>query len=222
MKKILSIASIVVILIIAMVTIALAQEQWPTVELPIENLASLPKEEIKKEGSSYPGGWQKFYGDYKMKTLHYFSGDQASPFDEVAVLPFTRVFSWVEVLMIQDQNFETDQYAEDLFIKNEYYLNGLLPFHVVLVSSSLSLLDKDQLRFVFQNSTGTKKDANIHDYNLDETKKPIYSAQINLLADLPPNAEKITWFSLHILNKGDTRRVDMSWTFKKETTPPPQ
>ena len=79
---------------------------------------------------------------------------------------------------------------------------------------------KEDLRFIYQDSTGTRRDENIAFYKLDEelaeTEKPTYNVQINLSVFLSSRPQDITWFSLHILNKKITGRVDMRWDFRKD------
>jgi len=69
---------------------------------------------------------------------------------------------------------------------------------------------------VYQDSTGTRSDGIIVHYELDETKMPIYKVEIILYVILPSKPQDITWFSLHILNKKITGRVDMRWDFRKD------
>jgi hypothetical protein len=187
----------------------------PTVTLPISNLLEVRKDLIREEGNAFPGGWSKYYWDYKMKSGQELYGEEASPFDVVDVCPFTSEMWWVEALMLQDRNFETDEWAEEYY--QEVNFPELLAFQIFLWSESLGLLAKDDLRFVYQDSTGMRKDGEIYHNELDETKKPIYYlVKIKLEVHFFSNPQDITWFSLHILNKNRAGRVDMRWDFRKD------
>jgi len=191
------------------------QDDIPTVTLPISNLLEVRKDLIRKEGNAFPGGWSEYFADYKTKTGHFFRGEEAHPFDIVHVFPYTLEMWWVEALMFQDQNFESDEWAE----KYHRDVNNprILSFQIFLWSESLNLLAKDNLRFVYQDSTGMRSDGFIDSYELDETKKPEYEVDISLSVFLiPSNPQDITWFSLHILNKNFAGRVDMRWDFRKD------
>jgi len=193
----------------------LGQDDIPTVTLPISNLLEVRKDLIRKEGNAFPGGWSKYFVDYKKKTVHFFRGEEASPFDCVLVVPYTSEMWWVDVLLGQDQNFESDEWAE----KEHRDLGDprILSFQIFLWSDSLNRLAKDNLRFVYQDSTGMRSDGLIDSYELDETKKPEYKVNIFVYVFLiPSNPKDITWFSLHILNKYTAGRVDMRWDFRKD------
>ena len=98
-----------------------------------------------------------------------------------------------------------------------YPFYNILFFHIIIVSESLNLLAKDDLRFVYQDSTGMRKDGEIGSYKLDETKKPIYMVKpVEVAISSLSKPQDITWFSLHILNKNIAGRVDMRWDFKKD------
>ncbi len=193
-------------------------EGIPTVTLPISNLLEVRKDLIRKEGNASPGGWSEYYIDYKRKTAQEFLDEEARPFDSVAVIPITLEMLWVDILVLQDQNFESDEWAEKEFSEEKQFAlsYNVLAFQIFLRSESLNLLAKDDLRFVYQDSTGTRKDGMIILYEMDETKKPIYKVSTGAGVSLHSNLQNITWFSLHILNKKTAGRVDMCWDFKKD------
>jgi len=199
-------------------TSASGQDDIPTVTLPISNLLEVREGLIRAEGKAFPGGWSKYYLDYKGKTGHYFEGENANPFDWVEAYPFTLEMWWVQTLMLQGQNLESGKWAEKEYADHIYpHCSTKLVFQIFLNSDSLNLLAKENLRFVYQDSTGSREDGTIYSYNLDETKKPIYSVMV--MADVPistNNPQDITWFSLHILNKYIAGRVDMRWDFRKD------
>jgi hypothetical protein len=194
------------------------QENIPTVTLPISNLLEVRKDLIRKEGNAFPGGWSEYYMDYKSKIVHGFVDEEAEPFDYVGVAPFTSETLWVEALTFQDLNFLSDEWAEREYQerKNKNSFPELLGFQIFLDSDSLNLLAKDDLRFIYQDSTGAIQNGEIYSYKLDETKKPEYHVEI--MVDILPisNPQNITWFSLHILNKKIVGRVDMCWDFRKD------
>jgi hypothetical protein len=193
---------------------ASGQENIPTITLPISNLLEVRKDLIRKEGNAYPGGWDEYYMDYKEKTVHFFSGEEARLYDYVFVVPFTLEMWWVQTLRNQDQSFETDEWAE-----KEYQRANdpeILPFQIFLDSESLYRLAEDDLRFIYQDSTGAKKDGEIYIYKPNETKKPVYSIFAMVSVSLPSHPQDITWFSFHIFNKNKAGRVDMRWDFRKD------
>jgi len=196
---------------------AFGQDNIPTVTLPISNLLEVREDLIRAKGKAFPGGWSKYYLDYKGKTGHYFEGESANPFDWVEAYPFTLEMWWVQTLMLQGQNLESGKWAEKEYADHIYpHCSTKLVFQIFLNSDSLNLLAKENLRFVYQDSTGSREDGTIYSYNLDETKKPIYSVMV--MADVPistNNPQDITWFSLHILNTQHFGRVDMRWEFQK-------
>lgn len=194
--------------------VVFGQENIPTITLPISSLLEVRKDLIRKEGNAFPGGWSKYYVDYKSKTWHFFYGKESSPFDGVYVCPFTLEMLWVETLMFQDRNFESDEWAEKHY--RDWSDSRILEFHIFLCSKFLNLLAKEDLQFIYQDSTGARKNGVIYFYELEETKEPEYSVEIGLGVYLPSNPQDITWFSLHILNKRSTERVDMRWDFKKD------
>ena len=194
----------------------LGQDDIPTVTLPISNLLEVRKDLIRKEGNAFPGGWSKYFADYKGKTRHLFYDEEAHPFDCVYVVPYTSEMWWVEALMLQDQNFESDEWAEKKYRETNELFDNILGFQIFLRSESLNYLAKDDLRFIYQDSTGIRRDGEIDYYELDETKKPIYRVEVGLLISSLFNLQDITWFSLHILNKNKAGRVDMRWDFKKD------
>jgi len=197
---------------------AFGQDNIPTVTLPISNLLEVREDLIRAKGKAFPGGWSKYYLDYKGKTGHYFEGESAIPFVWVEAYPFTLEMWWVQTLMLYDQNFESNKWAEKEYADHIYpNCSTKLVFQVFLKSNSLNLLAKENLRFVYQDSTGIQEDGTIYAYNLDETKKPIYSVKV--MSDVPistNNPQDITWFSLHILNTESTGRVGMRWVFRKD------
>jgi hypothetical protein len=190
-------------------------EGIPTATLPISNLLEVRKDLIRKEGNAFPGGWSEYYLNYKLNSGQEFYDKKADPFDYVGVALYTLEMYWVETLAIQDVYFENDQWAEEEHRENLRYHSKSLAFQIFLGCDSLNLLEKKNLRFVYQDSTGERKDGIIVVYKLDETKKPIYKATIELDVPLCNNFEEITWFSMHILNKKTAGRVDMCWEFKK-------
>ena len=118
--------------------------------------------------------------------------------------------------MDQDMNFESDEWAEKEYLKMNMLFYKNLTFQIFLYSDFLNKLVKDDLRFVYQDSTGTRKDGIISFYELDETKKPIYSVYMLLAVSLSYSPQDITWFSLHILNQKLNGRVDTCWEFGKD------
>jgi predicted small secreted protein len=192
----------------------LGQENIPTKTLPISNLLEVRKDLIRKEGNAFPGGWGEYFLDYRTKTGHLFSGEEASPFDAVRASPVTLEMWWVAALLAQDQSFESDEWAE----KEHRRMSqpNTLVFQIYLYSETLNYLAKDNLRFIYQDSIGTRKDGKIYHYELDESKKPIYMVHMGVFVFLPSNPQDITWFSLHILNKKLAGRVDMRWDFQKD------
>ena len=186
----------------------LGQDDIPTVTLPISNLLEVRKDLIRKEGNAFPGGWSEYFVDYKTKTRHLFYGEEARPFDLVLVFPYTLEMCWVQILMLQDQNFESDEWAE------KYYRDlgnpRILSFQIFLRSDSLNRLAKDDLRFVYQDSTGSKIDGDVIFYKVKEVTR------IDVAILVTSNPQDITWFSLHILNKYIAGRVDMRWDFRKD------
>ena len=151
--------------------------------------------------------------DYRTGS-HALYDEEASPFDAVIVTPYTSEMWWVEALMLQDQNFESDEWAEKFH--RDWGDPRILTFQIFLQSESLNYLAKDDLRFIYQDSTGIRRDGEIDYYELDETKKPIYRVEVGLLISSLFNLQDITWFSLHILNKYTAGRVDMRWDFRKD------
>jgi len=101
-------------------------------------------------------------------------------------------------------------------VYQEVYFPQALSFQIYLQSDFLNRLTKDDLRFIYQDSTGARQDGVIISYELNETKKPEYRVQIGVIILLLSNPQDITWFSLHILNKVFTGRVDMRWDFRKD------
>ena len=189
-------------------------EGIPIKTLPISNLLEVRKDLIRKEGNAFSGGWSEYYRDYKSKTGQEFYDEEAEPFDAVGVALFTSETWWVEVLVLQDQYFETDEWAEKEY--QEVNFPHALLFQIFFFSDFLNLLAEDDLRFVYQDSTGARKDGEIISYELDETKKSEYFVKIEVAILLPSNPQDITWFSLHILNKNVAGRVDMRWNFRKD------
>ena len=191
------------------------QENIPTKTLPISNLLEVRKDLIRKEGNAFPGGWGEYYVDYKVeKTGYSFVGEEAGLFNGIAVVPYTLEMTWVQILAMQYEYFETDEWAEKKYQEENF--PQILIFQIILDSDFLNRLAKDDLRFVYQDSAGTRKDGAIVSYKLDETKKPEYIVEIEVGISLPSNQQNITWFSLHILNKKTPGRVDMRWDFRKD------
>ena len=194
----------------------LGQENIPTITLPVSNLLKVRKDLIRKEGNAFPGSWSEYYQDYKIKTMHLFYDEEARPFDGVVVIPVTSEMEWVQALAKQDLYFESDEWAEKEYQEMNSLFNNILRFQIMVASESLNLLAKEDLRFVYQDSTGMKRDGEIDHYELDETKMPIYSVLTMVFVSGLTNHQDITWFSLHILNKKTAGRVDMRWKFRKD------
>ena len=152
--------------------------------------------------------------DYRTKACHWFVDEEAGPFEGVGVVLYTLEMFWVETLTHQDMNFESDEWEEKEY--QGFYFPQTLGFLIYLESDSLDRSAKEDLRFIYQDSTGTRKDGEIYSYELDETKKPEYMVKIQVVISLPSNPQNITWFSLHILNKNTAGRVDMRWDFRKD------
>lgn len=72
--KFLMVFGICLVFCFLLTAVVFGQENIPTITLPISSLLEVRKDLIRKEGNAFPGGWSKYYVDYKSKTWHFFYG----------------------------------------------------------------------------------------------------------------------------------------------------
>lgn len=191
------------------------QSDIAAITLPINNLLEVRKNLVRTEGNTFPGGIDKYFENYKLKTGQVLTGNSADPFDGIGVYLCTPEMWFVQTLSRQVHSLEDDDWAEKEYADMSTYYSNFLSFQIYLESYSHQLLLKENLSFIYLDNTGSQKYGHIEQYKLGETDKKKYIASIFVSVPFPTSSENVNWFSLSIKNIQTNSTADMRWEFRK-------
>lgn len=182
------------------------------VQLPLSHLGEVDRAEIDAQGAAHPQGWRGLHFDYKMGIAA--EVDPPGPFEEFTVFPYIESLVWHEARVVQYLEMEDDGFAEEYSRNAALYPEALL-FQVVIAGAHELLYEQD-LKFVYEDSTGSSAYATIHAHELLEPtffqRHP--SAIVWVSAELPNDVEAIQWFSLHGLSRLGPGRAQAKWVLQ--------
>jgi|GEM_PF-2142092 len=206
--------ALVVILILYASGVFSRQGEMPTVTLPVSDLFEVRKDVIRAEMNAHLEGRSAYYEEYTRNISHVLEGRSAEPFVLVEAEPGTMEWVWVDILK-EERYAQSDELAEQEYSDRVDIRYRFVTFLIFLHSDDLPRLAQENLRFAFRDSTGSRADVRIVNYQLDETNQPTAVAKVGIAAPLPDNPRDITWFSLHVSNTQFSGTVDMRWEFQE-------